>query len=104
MMTSRPTTSRLAELASSILKSVAELEEKLSVQGYASPSFEEDAPFLVPKDAVEVRDLIIDSAAEIQDLLQGPLGIIYKYGAVSNDSLSCMSRKTIQSNSSPKPS
>lgn len=88
-MVSTQTTSRLTQLASSILKFVAELEEKLSVQGYPSPSFDEDAPALFPKDAVEARDFIIDSAAEIQDLLQGPLDLIYRHGSVS-DTFSCI--------------
>lgn len=83
-MASSTSTSRLTQLATSILESVAKLEETLSKQGYPSPSFEEDAPALLPKDTVMVRDLIVDSAAEIQDLLQGPLDIIYRHGSVSD--------------------
>lgn len=88
-MASNPTTSRLTHLATSILESVAKLEEMLSQQGRPSPSFDEDAPVLsgLPKDTVNVRDLIIDSAAEIQDLLQGPLDIMYRHGSVSSNSL-----------------
>ncbi|ROW16957.1 hypothetical protein VPNG_01428 [Cytospora leucostoma] len=74
-------TTRLTQLATHILESVAELEEKLSNQGFPSPTFNEDAPALLPKDTVQVRDSIIDAAAEVQDLLQGPLDIIFRHGS-----------------------
>lgn len=83
-MASTPSTSRLTQLATSILASVTKLEDMLSKQGHPSPSFDENAPALLPKDTVTVRDLIVDSAAEIQDLLQGPLDIIYRHGSVSD--------------------
>lgn len=83
-MASNLSTSRLTELTISILESVGKLEEMLSKQGYPSPSFDEDAPALLPKNTVSIRDLIVDSAAEIQDLLQGPLDIIYRHGSVSD--------------------
>lgn len=82
-MASSASTSRLTYLATSILQSVAKLEEMLSKQGYPSPTFDEDAPPLLPKDTVQVRDSIVDAAAEVQDLLQGPLDIIYRHGSVS---------------------
>lgn len=87
-MASNASTTRLTQLATSILESVAELEEKLSNQDFPSPTFDEDAPALLPKDTVQVRDSIVDAAAEVQDLLQGPLDIIFRHGSVS-DSHSC---------------
>lgn len=86
-MASELSTSRLTQLATSILESVAELENILSKQGFPSPSFDEDAPSLLPKDTVRVRDSIIDAAAEVQDLLQGPLDLIYRHGSVSDPRL-----------------
>ncbi|RYC57523.1 hypothetical protein CHU98_g8684 [Xylaria longipes] len=79
-----PSTSRLSQLAVSISESVAKLEGILSALGEPSPSFDEDAPTLLPRNTVEVRDLIIDCAAEIQDVLQGPLDLMYRHGSVSN--------------------
>jgi hypothetical protein len=83
-MASNPSTTRLTLLATSILESVAKLEGILSKHGFPSPTFDEDAPALLPKETVQVRDSIIDAAAEVQDLLQGPLDLLYRHGAVSS--------------------
>ncbi|KAG8156627.1 hypothetical protein KVR01_013578 [Diaporthe batatas] len=97
-MASSVSISRLTHLATSIVESVAVLEEMLSKQGYPSPTFDEDAPALLPKDTVKVRDLIVDAAAEVQDLLQGPLDIIYRHGSFNNCvSLQLISRFKIAS-------
>jgi hypothetical protein len=79
-----PSASRLFKLAASLLESVSKLEIVLHAQGFPSPSFDEDAPPLFPKEAIGIRDLVIDHAAEIQDLLQGPLDLIYRHGSVSD--------------------
>lgn len=82
-MAADPSISRLTQLAVSILESVTKLEEVLSAEGIASPSFHENAPPLkFPKDALGVRDSIVDSAAEVQDLLQSPLDLIYRHASV----------------------
>jgi hypothetical protein len=81
-MSSDAPVSHIVSLAASLLQAVSNLEEILLTQGVPSPSFDEDAPPLLPKDAIRVRDLAIDSAAEIQDLLQGPLDLIYRHGSV----------------------
>ncbi|GAW18771.1 hypothetical protein ANO14919_082530 [Xylariales sp. No.14919] len=73
--------SRLAQLSATIVESLAILEKSLQEHGVPSPTFDEDAPDLLPRDTVEVRDTIIDCAAEIQDLLQGPLDLIYRHGS-----------------------
>lgn len=84
IMTPSASTTRLTLLATSILESVAKLEEMLLKQGFPSPTFDEEAPTLLPKETVQVRDSIIDAAAEVQDLLQGPLDILYRHGSVSS--------------------
>ncbi|KAI1873154.1 uncharacterized protein JN550_003407 [Neoarthrinium moseri] len=93
-----PSTSRLAKLTTSLLETVSKLEEALHAQRFPSPSFDEDAPALFPKEAIGVRDMAIDYAAEIQDLLQGPLDIIYRHGSFNNCvSLQAISRFKIAS-------
>ncbi|KAI0554399.1 sterigmatocystin 8-O-methyltransferase [Xylaria curta] len=77
-------TSRLTQLAASISEFVARLEKILSARGVLSPSFDEEAPTSLPKDTINVRDMIIDCAAEIQDLLQDPLDMIYIHGSFNN--------------------
>lgn len=82
MTSNLSSTSRLLQLATLIHESVAKLEEALSTKGFPSPSFDEDAPQQFPRDTVDVRDTIIDCAAELQDLLLGPLEILYRNAAV----------------------
>lgn len=76
--------SHIAKLTASLLQAVSKLEDILHTKGVPSPSFDEDAPPLFPKEAIGVRDLAIDYATEIQDLLQGPLDLIYRHGSVRN--------------------
>jgi hypothetical protein len=83
-MSFNPSTSRLTKLAASLLETVSELEKVLHAQGFPSPAFDEDASPLFPKEAIGARDLVIDHAAEIQDLLQGPFDLIFRHGSVSN--------------------
>ncbi|KAF7527536.1 hypothetical protein G7054_g10430 [Neopestalotiopsis clavispora] len=83
--------SHIAKLTASLLQAVSKLEEILHAQGVPSPSFDEDAPHLLPTEAVRVRDQAIDYAAEIQDLLQGPLDLIYRHGSFNN----CVSLQAI---------
>ncbi|RYP66866.1 hypothetical protein DL769_005898 [Monosporascus sp. CRB-8-3] len=65
--------SRIAELATIISQSVAKLDEMLSVVGMPSPSFDEDAPEPYPAETDDVRDAVIDAAAELYDLLLEPM-------------------------------
>ncbi|KAI1286566.1 sterigmatocystin 8-O-methyltransferase [Xylaria venustula] len=85
------TPSRLSLLAASLVESVAKLEMTLLVHGVPSPSFDEDAPTLLPGNTADIRDTIIDCAAEIQDLLQDPLDLIYRHGSFNN----CVSLQAI---------
>ncbi|KAI1207204.1 sterigmatocystin 8-O-methyltransferase [Annulohypoxylon truncatum] len=98
-MSSNPSSaSRLSQLAALIRESVTKLEETLSAQGFQSPSLDEDAPQSLPRDTVDMRDVIIDCAAELQALLLGPLEIIYRNGAHNNCvSLQAISRLKIAS-------
>ncbi|KAI1443297.1 sterigmatocystin 8-O-methyltransferase [Annulohypoxylon stygium] len=98
MTSNLSSTSRLLQLATLIHESVAKLEEALSTKGFPSPSFDEDAPQQFPRDTVDVRDTIIDCAAELQDLLLGPLEILYRNAAHTNCvSLQAISRFKIAS-------
>ncbi|KAI0892116.1 sterigmatocystin 8-O-methyltransferase [Annulohypoxylon nitens] len=98
MTSNLSSTSRLLQLAALIHESVAKLEEALSTKGFPSPSFDEDAPQQFPRDTVDVRDTIIDCAAELQDLLLGPLEILYRNAAHTNCvSLQAISRFKIAS-------
>lgn len=75
--------SRIAQLAATITKSVARLDEILSINRLQEPSFDEDAPSVVfPKEALEARDAILDAAAEVSDLLLDPPALLRKNGAV----------------------
>ncbi|KAI0012208.1 sterigmatocystin 8-O-methyltransferase [Xylariaceae sp. FL0662B] len=98
-MASNPlSASRLSQLAALISESVTKLEEILSAEGFQSPSFHEDAPQSLPRDTVDMKDVIIDCAAELQALLLGPLEIIYRNGAHTNCvSLQAISRFRIAS-------
>lgn len=84
MSSDNTSVSRLTQLAASILDSVSRLEATLSMQACPLPSFDQDAPTLLPKDAIGIRDSIIDCAAEIQDLLLGPFDMLYMHASVSS--------------------
>ncbi|KAI0423455.1 sterigmatocystin 8-O-methyltransferase [Xylaria sp. FL1042] len=86
-----PAASRLVQLAATIHERTSALEKSLQEHGVPSPSFDEDAPTLLPKDTIETRDAIIDCAAEIQDLLQGPLDLMFRHGSFNN----CVSLQAI---------
>ncbi|KAK9444939.1 sterigmatocystin 8-O-methyltransferase [Metarhizium brunneum] len=93
MSSDNTSVSRLTQLAASILDSVSRLEATLSMQACPLPSFDQDAPTLLPKDAIGIRDSIIDCAAEIQDLLLGPFDMLYMHGSVNSSvSLQAISR------------
>ncbi|EQK98076.1 hypothetical protein G6O67_007694 [Ophiocordyceps sinensis] len=78
--------SRIAQLAATITKSVARLDEIMSINRLQEPSFDEDAPSVVfPKEALEARDAILDAAAEVSDLLLDPPALLRKNGAHNNN-------------------
>ncbi|KJK74087.1 hypothetical protein H634G_10626 [Metarhizium anisopliae BRIP 53293] len=93
MSSDNTSVSRLTQLAASILDSVSRLEATLSMQACPLPSFDQDAPTLLPKDAIGIRDSIIDCAAEIQDLLLGPFDMLYMHASINSSvSLQAISR------------
>lgn len=77
---------RIVELADTISQSVAQLDRMLSAKGIRSPSFDEDAPAPYPAETDHVRDVIIDAAAELYDLLLEPMALLYKKTGASEDS------------------
>ncbi|KAK0666050.1 S-adenosyl-L-methionine-dependent methyltransferase [Cercophora samala] len=77
---SRP---RILELADRISHSAAQLDTVLRAKSIPSPSFAEDAPAPYPSETDDVRDDIIDAAAELYDLLLEPMALLYKKTGVS---------------------
>jgi hypothetical protein len=75
---------RIAQLAEDITKSVTKLLEILSTQGVPAPSFDDDGPFFLPKEASNAQDIILDATAELHELLMEPLNLVYKQGGVSD--------------------
>jgi hypothetical protein len=75
--------SRNVQLAKVIYESVVELERILSMQNAALPSFDEDAPFYLPRETSSIRDEILDATAELHNVLLGPMELILQQGAVS---------------------
>lgn len=78
--------SRLVKLAGIISDSVHTLEEALSRNGIATPSFDETCPCELPEDAHAAQNAVLDATAELFDLLQDPLTLIKIHGGVSRDS------------------
>ncbi|KAK0712212.1 sterigmatocystin 8-O-methyltransferase [Apiosordaria backusii] len=82
-------TTRIIQLAQTISKSVARINEILLAQGLPTPSFDEDAPAnYFPGEVSNARDAVLDATAELHDLLLGPLHLV-KTQAGSNNSV-CM--------------
>ncbi|EDO00422.1 hypothetical protein SS1G_14292 [Sclerotinia sclerotiorum 1980 UF-70] len=75
---------RTSYLADIISTSVTKLNKVLSEQHAAPPSFHEDAPISLPKEASEFQDAIIDATMELHDLLLDPLTLIYKHNGHNN--------------------
>ncbi|KAK4455245.1 S-adenosyl-L-methionine-dependent methyltransferase [Podospora aff. communis PSN243] len=80
-MTARPSISRIAQLAATIVASVAEFESALAAKDIPSPAFDENNTTTTPEDAVDAQDTIIDAASELIDLLRAPLASLYLQGA-----------------------
>lgn len=58
------------------------MEPVFSEKGLPPPSFDEDAPGKFPLEAFDARDLVLDAAAELYDLLLDPVNLILKRGSV----------------------
>jgi hypothetical protein len=76
-------TSRIVHLTKVLGQAVADLERVLAENGQPSPSFDPDSPTPFPKETDDVRDVALDAAAEIYDLLMEPMALLYKKTGVS---------------------
>lgn len=83
MASSKNTTPRIVELAAQISSSVTKLQEKLSAQGAATPSFAENGPELLPEDVSSLKDAVLDATAELHEILLDPLLLLFKFASVS---------------------
>jgi len=75
-------TPQILELAATISHSTGMLNEILTAKGHPTPSFAEDAPRSLPKEAVAAQDAILDATAELHELLLDPLGLLFRNGGV----------------------
>ncbi len=83
VMASQSSLSRIAQLAATITTNVAKIDEILAANDIPSPSFDETAAAnSIPDDATDARDLVLDAATELGDLLRDPLLSIFHHGAV----------------------
>ncbi|OTA98968.1 hypothetical protein M426DRAFT_68726 [Hypoxylon sp. CI-4A] len=69
---------RIVELAATISDSVSKLGQVLSAKGAPWPSFDENAPDSLPKEASEAQNAVIDAAAELYELMLDPLNLVYR--------------------------
>jgi hypothetical protein len=83
-MASPKMTPRIVELAAKISASVTELQDLLSAQGVDSPSFDEDSAERLPSNTFHLQDVVIDAAAELQELLMEPIPLAFKSTAVGD--------------------
>lgn len=82
-MASQTTQPRIAELANIISSSVSKLQEILAAKNASLPSFDENAPLELPKEASDIQDAIVDATSELHDLLLDPVSLLFLNGAVS---------------------
>jgi hypothetical protein len=82
MASSNDTTPRIVELAAKISISVTKLQERLSAQGAATPSFAENGPELLPDDVSSLKDAVLDATAELHEILLDPLLLLFKFASV----------------------
>jgi hypothetical protein len=83
MTSSQDPTPRIVELAAQISTFVTKLQEKLSAQGAATPSFAENGPESLPADVSSLKDAVLDATAELHEILLDPLLLLFKFASVS---------------------
>ncbi|KAK2592808.1 hypothetical protein QQS21_009512 [Conoideocrella luteorostrata] len=83
-MASVTTKPRIIELAQMISNSTEKLQNILTAKSIPSPTFDENAPTKLPAEASEDRDVILDAASELYDLLLEPLTALNKTSAMNN--------------------
>lgn len=81
-MSAPASTPRIVELSNKIQASVTRLQVLLDAKGLPSPSFDEDAPERLPREADDAQNAILDATAELYDLLLDPPTAILKNTAV----------------------
>jgi hypothetical protein len=74
---------RIIELAAQISIHVAELQANLEARGEPTPSFEENRPETLPVELFHLRDAILDTTAELHELLMDPLQLLFKFASVN---------------------
>ena len=76
---------RIQQLAETISKNTALIQETLSAKQLPTPSFEPDANVQFPPETFQARNLVLDASQELHDLLQYPMNLIQSKSAVSPD-------------------
>ncbi|KAH8732614.1 O-methyltransferase-domain-containing protein [Phaeosphaeriaceae sp. PMI808] len=83
-MASPKGTLRIIELAAQISTHVAELQANLEARGEPTPSFDENRLETLPVDLFHLRDAILDTTAELHELLMDPLQLLFKFASLNN--------------------
>ncbi|KAK7946089.1 uncharacterized protein PG986_010410 [Apiospora aurea] len=78
------TSSRMLSLSATIHSAVSKMQNLYSRQQLTPPSFDEDAPSELPKEALELRDVVLDASSELYDLLLDPMTLLFQKGAHNN--------------------
>ncbi|KAF2820840.1 putative Sterigmatocystin 8-O-methyltransferase [Ophiobolus disseminans] len=79
-----PNNTRIVELAAQISSSVTKLQEQLSAQGAATPSFAENGPDRLPDHVSSLKDAVLDATAELHEILLDPLFLLFKFSSIEN--------------------
>ncbi|KAK8120451.1 sterigmatocystin 8-O-methyltransferase [Apiospora kogelbergensis] len=85
---------RIVELASKIQSSVIQLQSILDAKGVPSPSFAENAPDRLPREATEAQDAVLDATQELYDLLLDSPAAVLKVTAGGRLSFAEVAKKT----------
>ncbi|KAJ2981742.1 hypothetical protein NUW58_g6609 [Xylaria curta] len=76
--------SQIERLAATISESATKLHRISAEKGVPLPSFEENAVFSIPSEALDAQDAILDATAELHDLLLDPMILIREHGGHNN--------------------
>ena len=73
---------RILELASVISTSVSSINQYLGSTGLPTPSFDPDAPRVLPDKIDAARNAVLDATSELHDLLLEPADLLRTLGSV----------------------
>lgn len=78
---SGPSSNQISLFAAAIAENTAKYDVWLSSQGIPTPSFDGGAPvgLNLPHEISEAREAVIESTAELQALMLGPLGYVQQH-------------------------